>query len=314
METISKSVPFRIDSGGKNGIDPGSPKLIDQVRHALRTRHYSYATEKSYIQWIKQYIYFHNITHPKDLEEEHIGQFLTHLAVKKKVSSSTQNQVLCAVVFLYKQVLKKDLGDFGPLVRAKKPKKIPVVFTRDEVKVIMDHLTGTYWIMAMLLYGVGLRLRECLQLRVKDIDFHYNQITIRDAKGEKDRLVPLPQKLKVTLQEHLKKVKTLHEKDLQDGYGYVYLPDALERKYPRAAYEWGWQFVFPAHRISTDPRSGVERRHHLYETVLQKAVKNAIRKAGIVKHAGCHNLRHSFATHLLENGYDIRTVQPVGCF
>ena len=204
-----------------------------------------------------------------------------------------------------------DLKEFDNLVWAKKPKKIPVVFTRDEVKAIMNHLQGTYWIMAMLLYGAGLRLRECLELRVKDIDFDYNQITIRDGKGEKDRIVPLPQKLKVPLKTQLGKAKNLHEKDLKDGFGSVYLPYALEKKYPSASTSFGWQYVFPAHQISTDPRSGIQRRHHLYETVLPKAVKTAIRKTGIVKHAGCHNLRHSFATHLLEDGYDIRTIQEL---
>jgi integron integrase len=288
------------------------PKLLDQVRSALRTRHYSYATEKSYVGWIKHYIRFHNTTHPKDLGEEDINRFLSYLAVEKKVASATQNQALCAIVYLYKHVLKTELGDFGKdLIWAKKTKHIPVVFTREEVRMIMENLHGMHWVMAMLLYGSGLRLKECLQLRVKDIDFHYNQITIRDAKGEKDRIVPLPQKLKEPLQTQFKKVKKLHEKDLKDGFGSVQLPYALEKKYANASISLGWQFVFPAHHISTDPRSGIHRRHHLYETVLQKAVKNAIRKAGIMKHAGCHNLRHSFATHLLEDGYDIRTVQEL---
>ena len=290
---------------------PQPPTLLDRVRSALRVRHYSYRTEKNYVQWIKRYIFFHGARRPLDMGEKEISVFINHLAVDEKVSASTQNQALCAIVFLYKHVLKKDLGDFGELVWAKKPKRVPVVFTRDEIKSIMDHLDGVHRIMAMLLYGSGLRLSECLQLRVKDLDFNYSQITVRDAKGGKDRIVPFPQKVKEPLKNHLENVRKLHEKDLKEGFGSVYLPDALETKYPHASEEWGWQFVFPAHQISTDPRSGTRRRHHLYETVLQKAIKTAIRKAGIIKHAGCHNLRHSFATHLLEDGYDIRTVQEL---
>ncbi len=287
------------------------PRLLDHVRAAMRVRHYSYSTEKNYVYWITKFAHFHSLRHPTEMGEKEISIFLNHLAIDEKVTASTQNQALCAIVFLYKHVLKKDLEDFRELVWAKKPKHVPVVFTREEVKAILSNLDKTNWMMAMLLYGAGIRLGECLQLRVKDLDFDYNQITIRDAKGDKDRIVPFPQKLKEPLKIHLEKVKKIHEKDLKQGYGSVYLPDALERKYPQASREWGWQFVFPAHFISEDPRSGVRRRHHLYPTVLQKAVKTAIRKAGIVKHAGCHNLRHSFATHLLEDGYDIRTVQEL---
>jgi len=243
--------------------------------------------------------------------EPEINAFLSHLAVAGKVSASTQNQALCAILFLYKHVLKQELGDLGEVVWAKKPKRLPVVFTGEEAKAVLNQLSGTNWIMAMLLYGSGLRLMECLRLRVKDIDFNYNQIMVRDAKGERDRGTMLPQNVKRPLKEHLKKVKEVHEADLKKGYGTVYLPYALERKYPNVNHEWGWQYVFPASQLSIDPRSGAKRRHHLGEKVLQRAVKAAILTAGINKHASCHTFRHSFATHLLEAGHDIRTIQEL---
>jgi len=300
MEPATKNLPVE-----------QKPKLLDEVREAIRTRHYSLKTEEAYVHWIKRFILFHNKRHPRDMREREINQFITHLAVKENVSASTQNQALCAIVFLYKQVLKIELGDFGTIVWAKKRETEPVVFTKKETKAVLDQLSGMNWIMANLLYGAGLRLTECLQLRVKDIDFEYNQITVRDSKGNKDRITVLPQVVKKPLQEHLKTVKKLHEKDLREGFGLVYLPYALERKYPNAGKEFGWQFVFPATQISIDPRSGIRRRHHIYETVLQKAVKQARRKAGINKSGSCHTFRHSFATHLLQDGYDIRTVQEL---
>jgi len=292
-------------------VTPGKPKLLEQVRNAIRTKHYSIRTEQAYVQWIRRFILYHNKRHPRDMAEKEINEFLTYLAVKAKVAASTQNQALCAVLFMYKEVLKKDIGDLGELIWAKKPKKLPVVLTRHEVKALLSQLSGTYWLMATLLYGSGLRLIECLRLRVKDIDFPYRQITARDAKGQKDRVTMLPDKLVQPLKDHLKKVKALHGKDLQSGFGTVYLPFALERKYPNANKDWAWQYVFPAGRISTDPRSGRKQRHHVDETILQRAVKEGIRKAGIHKPASCHSLRHSFATHLLEEGHDIRTVQEL---
>ncbi len=243
--------------------------------------------------------------------ETEISQFLTHLAVNEKVSASRQNQALCAIVFLYKHVLKRELGNLENLVWAKKPKKLPVVFTKEEVKSVLGQLTGVKWLMAMLLYDSGLRLMECVRLRVKDIDFGYNQIIVRDGKGEKDRVTMLPQIVKEALKRHLVQVKKIHEQDLKNGYGKVYLPYALERKYPNVNREWGWQYVFPASQLSVDPRTGIKRRHHIDPTVLQKAVKEAIRGAGITKHASCHTFRHSFATHLLQDGQDIRTVQEL---
>jgi integron integrase len=290
---------------------PPKPKLLEQVRITIRTKHYSRRTEDAYVRWIYKFIIFHNKRHPKEMGAKEISRFLNHLAVEKNVAASTQNQALCSLLFLYKEVLKQEIGQVEDIVWAKRKRKIPVVFTRAEVKAILEQLSGPKWIMANLLYGAGLRLQECLQLRVKDIDFTYKQITVRDAKGDKDRITMLPEVIIEPLQAHLKKVKKLHEKDLKQGYGTVYLPHALERKYRNAIREWGWQYVFPASRISIDPRSGRKQRHHLDESVLQRAVKEAIRKAGTSKHAGCHTFRHSFATHLLEAGYDIRTVQEL---
>jgi integron integrase len=291
--------------------DQVKPKLLDQVRDAIRLKHYSIRTEQSYIEWIKRYIYFHNKQHPADMEARHISSFLTYLAVQRKVTSSTQNQALCALVFLYRHVVKKELGQFDDLVYAKRPSKLPVVFTPDEIKNLMMQLDGMVWIMAQLLYGAGLRLMECIRLRVKDIDFGYKQIVVRDGKGHKDRVTMLPEIVIGPIKRHLSKVKQIHEGELTAGFGTVYLPYALARKYPHASREWSWQYVFPAAGRSVDPRSGVEQRHHVSEAILQRAIKRAIRQSGITKPGSCHSLRHSFATHLLEDGHDIRTVQEL---
>ena len=291
--------------------DASKPRLLDQVRNAIRCRHYSIRTEQSYVDWVKRYIFFHGKRHPQDLNESHICDFLTHLAVQKKVASSTQNQALCALVFLYREVIKKELGQFEGLVYAKRPVKLPVVYTREEVRAILMQLDGVHWIMGQLLYGAGLRVMECVRLRVKDIDFGYRQIVVRDGKGHKDRVTMLPEVVIEALSRHLEKVKAAHEIDLKAGFGTVYLPYALERKYRHANRSWGWQYVFPASKRSIDPRSGAERRHHLSEAVLQRAVKRAIAASAVAKPGGCHAMRHSFATHLLESGYDIRTVQEL---
>ncbi|MCC7210863.1 MAG: integron integrase [Candidatus Brocadia sp.] len=286
-------------------------KLLDQVRDAIRVKHYSMRTEEAYVHWIKRFIFFHEKRHPLKMGESEVSKFLSHLAVEGKVSASTQNQALSALLFLYQEVLKQELGWINNVKRAKKPSHLPVVFTKEEAKAVLLRLEGTKWLMASLLYGAGLRLMECLGLRVKDIDFSYNQITVRDGKGGKDRLTMLPGSLQEPLKKHLEKVRILHEQDLKEGFGKVYLPFALAKKYPNAEREFAWQYVFPASNRSIDPRSGIERRHHIYETVLQKAVKAAVRAAGINKPASCHTFRHSFATHLLEDGYDIRTVQEL---
>lgn len=287
------------------------PKLLDRVRLAIRAKHYSIRTEEAYVNWIKRFILFHNKRHPGEMGEDEIGQYITFLAKERKLSSSTQNQALCAIIFLYKYVLKKKLENTISIYWSKRPKKLPVVFTKEEAIEVLNNLNGKHWLVTMLLYGSGLRLSESLSLRIKDIDFGYSQITIRNSKGEKDRITILPRKIVEPLKNHISKVKEIHKKDLKNGYGSVYLPYALERKYPNAKYKWGWQYVFPATKISTDPRSGARRRHHLYRTVIQKAVKQAIRDSGITKHASCHTFRHSFATHLLESGYDIRTIQEL---
>lgn len=288
-----------------------SPKLLDQVRNAARLHHLSIRTEEAYVHWIKRFILFHNKRHPRDMRAAEIQEFLSHLATHKDVASSTQNQALSALLFLYRQVLKVDVAHLDDLVRAKRPSKLPVVFTRDEAHAVLSELSGLYWLMASLLYGSGLRLMECLRLRVKDIDFQSNQIFIRDGKGEKDRVTILPQSLIKPLKLQMAKARLLHQEDMASGFGEVYLPYALDRKYPNAAKEWGWQYVFPSPKLSIDPRSAKRRRHHISEDVLQKVVKAAIRKAGISKSASCHTFRHSFATHLLEDGYDIRTVQEL---
>ena len=287
------------------------PRLLDECRRVCRVRHLSLRTEQAYVAWIRRYILFHQKRHPREMGEDGIRQFISHLAVDRAITASTQTVALSALLFLYRDVLKIELKYVSDIERARKPKRLPTVFTRDETKRIFANLEGTHWLIAGLLYGSGLRLMECLRLRVKDIDFTYAQLTIRDGKGEQDRITMLPSKLRQPLRRHLEKVKVLHEQDLAAGYGEVYLPYALARKYPNAPRLWGWQYVFPATRRSIDPRSGKERRHHVTDRAIQNATRAAIRKARIVKHGSCHTLRHSFATHLLESGYDIRTVQEL---
>lgn len=285
-------------------------KLLDQVADALRVRHYAYRTEQTYIHWIRRYILFHDKRHPREMGAAEIEAFLTHLAVEGQVSASTQNQALSALLFLYREVLQQKLEQVE-VVWAKKPQRLPTVLSQEETRCLIGHLSGTHRLMAQLLYGSGLRLMECLRLRVKDIDFGQQQLIVRDAKGSKDRVTLLPSSLMEPLRQHLKSTRLLHQQDLKLGYGEVFLPDALARKYPNASQEWGWQYIFPASKLSKDPRSGVIRRHHLDESGLQKAVRRAAKAAGIVKPVGPHTLRHCFATHLLEAGYDIRTVQEL---
>jgi integron integrase len=280
-------------------MEPRPKKLLDQVRDALRLKHYSIRTEGSYVNWIRRYILFHGKRHPNEMGSAEVEAFLTHLAVKGNVAASTQNQALSALLFLYRDMLHKDLGPIDAL-RAKKPKRLPTVLTKEEVRRVLGHLSGTHQLMAKLLYGSGLRLMECLRLRVKDIDFAQRAIVVRDGKGDQDRVTMLPDSLIAPLQEHLQYVKRLHEEDLTKGHGAVYLPYALERKYPNANREWIWQYAFPSGRLSVDPRSGVVRRHHLDESGLQRAIRQAARATGISKPVSPHTFRHSFATHLLE--------------
>ncbi len=289
----------------------GGPKLLEQVHNVLRRKHYSIHTERSYIAWIKNYIGFHHMRHPRSMGKKEIEAFLTYLAVTRKVASSTQNQAFNAILFLYRDVLEIDLDETLNSVRAKRPARVPVVMSHDEAMKVIHFLKGTYHLMATLFYGSGLRLMECVRLRVKDIDFEMNCIHIVDGKGKKDRVVMLPEAAKPSLTEQLKQVQALHDYDLMQGNGKVYLPYALEKKYPHASAQWAWQYVFPAGDVSLDPRSGIIRRHHLDPSAIQKAVKKSARAAGIHKPIGCHTFRHSFATRLLENGYDIRTVQEL---
>jgi integron integrase len=287
------------------------PKLLDQVRGKIRLKHYSIRTEQAYTDWIKRFILHFGKKHPLEMGAAEVEQFLTHLAVHGKVAASTQNQAKAALLFLYREVLAVELPWLDNVEQAKVPKRLPVVLNRDEIQAILSRLTGTQWLIASLLYGTGMRIMECLRLRVQDVDFTRHEILIRDGKGFKDRVTMLPVSLVAALQTHLLKVKALHEGDTQLGFGAVYLPYALERKYPNAAKEWIWQYIFPAAKHSTDPRSGAVRRHHVQEQSIQRAVKQAVRDAGLTKAATPHTFRHSFATHLLQSGYDIRTVQEL---
>jgi integron integrase len=290
---------------------PRPPRLLDRVRAALRARHASRRTETAYVGWIRRYVLFHGKRHPAEMGAAEITQFLSSLAVERNVAASTQNQALSALLFLYRNVLEQELPWLDGVVRAKRPVRLPVVLTRDEVRAVIRELHGSPRLMAILLYGAGLRLLECARLRIKDIDFAANQIVVRAGKGDKDRVTMLPDAVKVDLARHLEAVKGQHEADLRRGAGWVELPWALARKYPGAGRDWGWQWVFPATRTYVDRATGQQRRHHLHESVLQRAVKEAVRRAGIAKPATSHTFRHSFATHLLEDGHDIRTVQEL---
>jgi integron integrase len=285
--------------------------LIDELRDALRARHYSRRTEQAYCLWVRRFIRFSGRRHPRELGEAEVNAFLTHLATVEHVSASTQTQALSAILFLYRHVLGRDLGALDGLVRAQRSRRLPVVLTRDEVRDLLRCLDHDLFLIASLLYGSGLRLSECLHLRVLDIDVGRGEILVRDGKGGKDRVTMLPRSLVPDLQAQLRRAKAVHERDLAAGWGRVPLPGALERKYPNASAEWRWQWVFPQQRRWTDPRTGQEGRHHLHATAVQRAVKEAVRTAGITKHATCHTLRHSFATHLLESGYDLRTIQEL---
>lgn len=287
------------------------PRLLERVRDHIRVKHYSIRTEEAYVQAIKRFILFHHKRHPKEMGADEIRQYLTHLATEGRVSASTQNQALSALLFLYREVLGIDLPFIDGIEKAKRPVRVPVVLTREETNKILSQLSGVCHLMASLLYGSGLRLMECMRLRVKDVDFGYRQITVRDGKGEKDRRTVLPLSVIEPLKRQMVRARLLYEEDIQRGHGRVYLPYALERKYRQAAIEWAWQWVFPAAKVSTDPRSGRTRRHHASEDILQGEMKRAVRRAGISKRASCHTLRHSFATHMLEDGYDIRTVQEL---
>ncbi|MBT9611734.1 MAG: integron integrase [Burkholderiales bacterium] len=287
------------------------PKLLDKVQAVLRIKHYSIRTERVYLDWIKRYILFHHKTHPAQMGAPEVEAFLSHLAVAGKVAASTQNQAKSALLFLYREVLALELPWLENVTQAKTPQRLPVVLTVSEVKSVLNQLDGTLWLMASLLYGGGLRLMECVRLRVKDVDFEMRQVTVREGKGFKDRVTMLPESSIAPLQAHLARVRALHDEDVAEGYGAVYLPYALEKKYPSAAKEWGWQYVFPSRNLSLDPRSGVTRRHHVDEKSLQRAVKRAAQQADIAKPATPHTFRHSFATHLLQSGYDIRTVQEL---
>jgi integron integrase len=286
------------------------PRLLDQVRARAQARHYSRRTENTYVAWIRRFILFHNKQHPKDLGASEISAFLTYLATKRKVAASTQNQALGALLFLYREVLRIQLEPLE-LVRARRPQHLPTVLTRSEVSAVLEGLSGSHRLVALLLYGAGLRLNECLELREKDLDFERREIVVRSPKGGRERHTMLPVAATVPMRHQLDQARVVHDADLQDGFGHVELPSALRRKYPRASAEWPWQWVFPATRRFRERNTGTERRYHLHASVIQRAVHRAVRNSGLSKRATCHTFRHSFATHLLEDGYDIRTVQEL---
>jgi len=297
--------------GPPDGPSPAQPRLLDRVRMEIRTRHFSRRTEEAYVRWIRRYILFHGKRHPSEMGEAEIGRFLSSLATEAHLSASAQNQALSAILFLYRSVLRQTPGWVKDVVRSKKPLRLPVVLTRTEIRDLLARLSGVQWIIASLLYGAGLRLLECLCLRVKDVDFAMREITVRGGKGDKDRRTILPETVRETLSRHLEEVKATHEADLARGAGRVALPGALARKYPNAGAEWGWQWVFPATRHYVDEETGETRRHHLHESAVQRAVREAALRCRIAKPVSPHTLRHSFATHLLDDGYDIRTVQEL---
>jgi integron integrase len=286
-------------------------RLLDQMRGAMRARHYARRTEKAYCLWVERYVRFHKMRHPAEMGEREINAFLTHLAVDRKVSASTQNQALAGLLFLYRAVIGREVGDLTGVIRARKQKRLPVVLTREEVRALLEAMDGVCWLAASLMYGTGLRLTECLTMRVQDIDFARGQVVVRDGKGGRDRITMLPESLAEELRHQLKLSKRVHDRDLTEGWGRVILPDALERKYPNAAADWRWQWVFPQERRWRNERTGLEGRHHMDQSILQRAVHEATRRASITKRVSCHALRHSFATHLLEAGYDIRTIQEL---
>jgi len=292
-------------------MSPSAPRLLDQVRAAIRLKHYSLRTEQAYLEWIKRYIGFHHNRHPSALGSADVVRFLTHLAAERNVAASTQNQAQSALLFLYREVLATELPMLDGVTRAKAPARLPVVLSKAEVLALLDSLTGIHRLFGQLLYGSGLRIMEGVRLRVKDVDLGGRAIVVRDGKGAKDRITMLADRLVGPLRQQLGAVRRLHEMDLRDGYGSVWLPHALARKYPSASREWGWQYVFPADRRATDPRSGIVRRHHISDQSFQRALREALRRSGVVKLATPHTLRHSFATHLLESGHDIRTVQEL---
>lgn len=298
---------------GDNGNS--SPAMLVSVQADLSTavqaRHYSRRTEQAYRHWVSRFLYFHQGRPPAEMAEADINRFLTHLAVTEKVSASTQNQALAALLFLYRQVIGRDVGDLGEVIRARKPERLPVVMAQEEVKAVLANLTDDKWLIAAIMYGAGLRLMECLRLRVQDIDFSRNEILVRDGKGAKDRITMLPASTKAALHDHLTKVKAIHQRDLAEGWGRVQLPDALDRKYLNAPKDWRWQWVFPQERRWINGKTQEQGRHHLDESLVQKAVRDAVLMAGLTKRATCHTFRHSFATHLLESGSDIRTVQEL---